>query len=528
MIGKINDDLFSKVILPNRGAIFPEVVVGPQMGIDGAVLRIGEGFMVIAEDPVFPGPTMSPEDFGWLTVHIGASDVAVMGIRPRYMTYSLLLPPETKEEYIERLVQSIDKYAKELGIAIVGGHSGFYGAVTVPTIGGITVWGTGRNFITPAGAQIHDAIMITKGAAIEAAAMLACELGEIIENTGADKELVKRASQRLKEVSVVEDARLAVETGGVHAMHDATEGGVCRGLWEVAKASNLGIRIERAKIPLPPDIKMVCDFFSLNPYEVISEGTLLLTCVPANVEALLKSFEEAGIDAAVIGEVIPPEEGRYWIEGNGEKSILLPPEVDRFWDVFFNALLLKNNPRNDNEKVLCQELKQAVDRLEEAAVTNLIPEIGANIAYALPHAKKPGDIAAIPGRLLRFKGEVKALGEPEMGCSKYMGRTLLAVREYFPEARCIINLFNDEKVRSSCEELGYKIASMPVPVDYRQTEADYHRDLSLILSGCDSLPDIIDIPDRINLERLTLVLGKSLDDLVVKVTTISTKVKTLS
>jgi hydrogenase maturation factor/predicted fused transcriptional regulator/phosphomethylpyrimidine kinase len=468
---------------------------------------------------------MSPEDFGWLTVHIGASDVAVMGIIPRYMTYSLLLPPDTGEEYIERLTRSIDKYARELGIAIVGGHTGFYGAVTVPTIGGITVWGTGKDYITPAGAKNGDAIIITKGAAIEAAALLACELGDRIMDQGISKELVERAGKRLKEVTVVEDARLAAAVAGVHAMHDATEGGVCRGLWEIAQASDVGMKIERSRVLLPQDIKVVCECFNLNPYEVISEGTLVLTCDSNSIETLLDTFKEAGIDAAVIGEVIPAREGCYWVESNGEKTSLIPPEGDRFWDVFFNALGFKDDAISEAEKALCRELKEAVTWLEEAAVSNLIPEIGANLAYAPLDAKELGDIAAIPGRLLRFKGKVIALGEPEMGCSSYMGGTLLAVREHFPEARCVINLYNNEKIRSACKKLNYRVAHMPVPADYRQSDTDYYRDLNLVLSDCESLPDIIEIPDRINLERLILVLGKNLGELVSRVITLSNKVE---
>jgi hydrogenase maturation factor/predicted fused transcriptional regulator/phosphomethylpyrimidine kinase len=525
MIGKINDDLFSRIILPNKGALSPDVIVGPKMGMDGAVVKIGEYFMVIAEDPIFPSPTMSPEDFGWITVHIGASDVAVMGVLPKYMSYSLLLPPDTEEDYIERLVKSIDKYASELGISIVGGHTGYYGAVTIPTIGGITVLGTGKKFITPAGAQVGDAIVITKGAAIEAAALLACELGEKIKKSGVDRKLVERAGKRLKEISVVKDAVLASEINGVHAMHDATEGGVCRGLWEIARASNTGIRIERKAVPLPPDIKEICGYFNLNPYEVISEGTLLITCSPDTVELLLKKFKEERIAAALIGQVVPAEKGCYWVENNGEKTELLPPEIDRFWDVFFNALLFKNDSISNAEKILCDELGRAVDNLKKVLAASLVPEVGSNIAYALPDAGKLEEIAAIPGRMLRFKGKVAVLGEPEMGCSKYMGGALLAVRKHFPEMRCIINLSNNEVIRNICRKLNYKIASMPVPADYRQTDADFYKDLNLILSSRDSSPQIIEIPDRINLESLIMVAGETLDDLVSIVKKISDELK---
>lgn len=527
MIGKVNDDFFRRAILPHTGAGDPEVLVGPRMGVDAAVLKIGEEYLVVAEDPIFPGPTMSPDDFGWITVHIGASDVAVMGVKPRFMTYSLLLPPGTPEDYIAGLVGSISTCARELGIAIVGGHTGFYGAVTIPTIGGITVWGRGREVVTPAGARAGDAVIITKGAAVEAAALVACELGEKLLAAGVKPELVERARKRLREMSVVVEAGIAVEVGGVHAMHDATEGGLARGLWEVAEASGVGLRIERARVPVPADIRAVCDYIGLNPYEVISEGTLVLTCAPEKADVMLAAFKEAGIEAAVIGRVVPADAGRAWVEADGREEQLLPPAVDRFWEVFFNALALKNDTRTPAEAALCRELGQAVRELEEANVVALIPEIGANLAYCLPGARELRDIAAIPGRLLRFKGRVATLGEPEMGCSHHMGGTILVVREFFPQARCVINLRNTPRVRRACAELGYRVASMPVPPDYRQADDDFYTDLRRTLAACRELPDVIEIPDRINLERLILVLGRNLDEIVRKVTSLAARLAEL-
>ncbi|GEA14866.1 hypothetical protein E308F_11100 [Moorella sp. E308F] len=61
MIGKVNDDFFRQAILPHTGAGAPEVVVGPRMGVDAAVLKIGEECLAVAEDPIFTGATMFPE-----------------------------------------------------------------------------------------------------------------------------------------------------------------------------------------------------------------------------------------------------------------------------------------------------------------------------------------------------------------------------------------------------------------------------------------------------------------------------------
>jgi len=73
---------------------------GPHTGprLDAAVLDLMDGrVMAVAEDPIFPAPGLPLELMGWFTVHIGASDVAVTGLRPQFMTYTLLLPPTCPE-----------------------------------------------------------------------------------------------------------------------------------------------------------------------------------------------------------------------------------------------------------------------------------------------------------------------------------------------------------------------------------------------------------------------------------------------
>jgi len=341
MIGKVNDNFFTKAILPNTGKDSAAVAVGPRMGVDAGVVKIGEQYMAIAEDPIFPGPTTSPEDFGWITVHIGASDVAVMGIKPQMMTYSLLLPLGTSEDYIGRLVKSISSNASELDISVVGGHTGFYDAVKLPIIGGVTVWGIGKSFITPGDAETGDLLIITKGAAIEAAGILAQELGDVLLAAGISEELLERAKRRFREISVVRDAEIAMAAGGVHAMHDATEGGLARGLWEMAEASGAGLRVERRLVPVPEDIQAVCKHFQLDPLQIISEGTLVASCDPSRAEMIIESLREKGIPAAVIGEVLPLSEGRCWVNPDGGREELLPPPVDLFWETFAGALSAK-------------------------------------------------------------------------------------------------------------------------------------------------------------------------------------------
>jgi len=527
VIGKVNDDFFRRAILPHTGASQPEVVTGPRMGVDAALLRIGDLYMAVAEDPVFPGSATDPETFGWITVHIGASDVAVTGIMPRFMTYSLLLPPGTPESYIERTVKSISETARELGISIVGGHTGYYTAVSVPTIGGITVWGFGKEAVTAAGARPGDKVIITKGAAVETAAILADEAGEWLKSRGVQPALVERARARIREMTVVEDARIAMSVGGVRAMHDATEGGVARGLWEIADASGVGMRIDRSRVPVPEDIAAICSVTGLDPLEVISEGTLLITCAAEKAEEIVAALEARQIPAAIIGDVVDKSQGCLWVEKDGTTRPILPPPVDRFWEVLAEVLERPEGPMTPAERQLCAELEQALTALQTPEVAALIPEVGANIAYALPGATRFEEIAAVPGRLHNVQGKVVHMRRPAMAASRHMGTTLLHIRSFFPEARCVINLRNQPVVREALSRLPWRVVSMPTPEGYRQTHDDYVRDLQATLQGCQELPDVIEIPDRLNLERLILVLADSLPALVEKVTTLAREVNTL-
>jgi hydrogenase maturation factor len=142
-------------------------------------------------------------------------------------------------------------------------------------------------------------------------------------------------------MTVVKDAMTAVEVGvrerGVTAMHDATECGVWGGLYEIAEASGVGLTIEQSAVPVAPAVRAVCDYFGMDPYSAISEGTLLLTCRPAQAQAVLRRLEAAGITASRVGEVVPAGQGVRLVEGGRERP-LAHPRVDPFWEAYGKAL----------------------------------------------------------------------------------------------------------------------------------------------------------------------------------------------
>lgn len=339
-VGKIDQDTFESFIRERLGRQDDTVVVPPLTGVDAGVIDIGnDKVLIIAEDPIFSVPKQPLEMFGWYTVHIGASDVAVMGVKPRYMTYSLLMPPETSDEDFRTIIDSIHKNADDLGIAIVGGHTGYYPGFASPTIGGITVFAVcGKDeYITPADARGGDDVLMTKGPAIEAVGILAVLLeDELLENH--PHELVDRAKALCGEMTVVKDALTAMEAGGVHAMHDATEGGVRGGLYEIAAASGVGMEIDENLFVYPEEVRMVEEALEFDGLEAIAEGTLLLTVDPGHTEAVIQALDGVGIASSVIGRCTDDGSVRTIQRRDGSMEELYIPVQDPFWPLFFRAL----------------------------------------------------------------------------------------------------------------------------------------------------------------------------------------------
>ncbi len=337
--GKPSADQLAALIGQNFGAPSKELIVGPGPGLDAAIIDLQDGrIMAIAEDPIFPAPGLPLDLMGWFTVHIGASDVAVTGVRPRYMTYTLLLPPTCPDSDARTIITSISDAARELGITIAGGHTGWYDAVSIPTVGGVTVWGFANhpNWVSPGGARDGDTILMTKGPAIEAVALLSVIYQDKLRAT-IDSKLVDQMIARTSQITVVDDALTAFASGGVHAMHDATEGGVFGGVVEMASAASLPVAINTSNIPVAPDITACASALEFNPWHAISEGTLLAAVAPENVAKVCAALSDKNIESFILGH-FDASLPYSTITHNNVTNQLLPPASDPFWQIFFAGL----------------------------------------------------------------------------------------------------------------------------------------------------------------------------------------------
>jgi hydrogenase maturation factor len=158
--------------------------------------------------------------------------------------------------------------------------------------------------ITSTGAKPGDALILTKGIAIEAVSVIARELADKLEGSFSAA-FLKRCRGYFKSpgISVVKDARVALENGPINAMHDPTEGGLSAALFELSLASGCSILVERKLIPILPEAKALCKFFEIDPLGAISSGALLISTPYGRADKITAALEANGITSAIIGKV---------------------------------------------------------------------------------------------------------------------------------------------------------------------------------------------------------------------------------
>jgi hydrogenase expression/formation protein HypE len=323
--GKLPVDLLARLLKTVDTSGDPTVILGPGPGEDAAVIDPDSELVVAKMDPI----TFTTDRIGWYAVQVNANDVAATGGTPRWFMATLLIPEGSDPSLPEAVFQQLQSACKSLNVSLIGGHTEITVDLPRPILSGAML-GTvhhGR-VISTAGAQLGDDLILTSGIAVEGTAILAVQAADQLRSLGVNDAVLSRAGSFLDDpgISVVKDAGIAMEVGGVHSMHDPTEGGLATGIAEVCNASSLGVMINRGAVRVYPEAAAICDALKLNVWGLIASGALLITADPARSTEIVNAVLSHGRQAGVIGVITPQTEGLN-IEENGRSSPL--PEFER-------------------------------------------------------------------------------------------------------------------------------------------------------------------------------------------------------
>jgi hydrogenase maturation factor len=285
------------------------VLVGPGIGLDCAVLDMGNGRCLVAKsDPI----TFATDAIGWYAVQVNANDVVTTGALPRWFLATVLLPEGRSDIALaEGILRQIAEACREVGAEVVGGHTEVTSGLERPLVAGTMLGEVERDrLVLPSGARPGDRLLLTKRLAVEATALLARERADVLAGRVAPDALDRaRGFLYTPGIGVFRDARTAVAAGGVHAMHDPTEGGLATAVHELAVAAGLGIEVDAERVPVYPETRVFCDAFGLDPWGVIASGSLLLAVGEADADHVLEALVAAGIEACAIGRVVEASRG---------------------------------------------------------------------------------------------------------------------------------------------------------------------------------------------------------------------------
>ena len=327
--GKIPTEVLVRSVLRYKGAKDRSVILGSSVGEDAALVSLGKDVLVLTTDPV----TGTAFDIGWLAVHVNANDVACRGARPKWFLCDLLLPERSTAALVEKIMKQIDKAAKGIGVAVVGGHSEVTPGLKRPIVIGYMVGVVSRKkYVTSHSARPGDQIIMTKTIGIEGTAVLATDFAHKLRQTIGLRSL-RRAKGLRNLISVVDDALVAVRAGGVRAMHDPTEGGLLQGVWELAEASHVGFVIHESRIAIRPETREICSALRVDPLRLMSSGCLLIVADRRKSSGILRDLKKHGIPARIIGTMTPRRRGRKLVGFEGSAREVEPSERDELYRV---------------------------------------------------------------------------------------------------------------------------------------------------------------------------------------------------
>lgn len=325
-IGKLSNDILQELIIDSLSISRQEVLVRPAIGEDCAAFDLDRNVCVMSTDPI----TGATKNLGSIAVNVAINDIAATGAEPFGIMITLLIPIDATIDQLKLIMSDINKTTKLLNIDVLGGHTEVTDAVTRFVIVSTAVGKIKKEeLIQTKNACNDDVLLVTKSIGLEGTSIIISEKNDELTKLLTKEEITDGMNFNLL-LSVLPEGLIA-KKHKVHAMHDVTEGGIYGAIWEMCKSSGTGAIIHKNSIPLKSITKKVCKFYNINPYELISSGSMLIASNPSNVKDLCEELEKNGITCSEIG--VLTKELTIKLKEGDTTSLINQPKSDELYKV---------------------------------------------------------------------------------------------------------------------------------------------------------------------------------------------------
>lgn len=334
--GKISESILKRSVLRQIENNRKEVIKGASVGEDCAFLSwenpdagVHEGRNVITT--AMETVTLPVKNAAYLAVMAAANNLAASGAVPIAVSLSITLPVDAEEARLKELMGQAKDCCKELAIQITGGHTEVSSAVITPVITAAAIGRVSGEFSGCSAKNDRDDldVVVSKWIGLEGTSVIAREKeAELLDRYPV--RLILDARKQGEYLSVAPEAAIALKSG-VYAMHDVRNGGIFGALWEISQKIGVGLNIDLKKIPVKQETIEICEFYHLNPYELLSGGALVM--VTADGRGLVRALEDRGTAASMIG--CTNKSNDRIIRNQDETRYLEPAAPDEIFKISF-------------------------------------------------------------------------------------------------------------------------------------------------------------------------------------------------
>lgn len=266
----------------------------------------GVSRLAISTDSHIVTPLFFPGgDIGRLAVCGTVNDISMVGGQPRWMTAGFILEEGLDLNLLEKVVQSMKQAADEAGIKIIAGDTkvaerGNVDGIYINT-SGVGIIPDGRA-VSGANAREGDTVIVSGPIGDHGIAVLAAR-GELAFETSLQSDIAA--------LNGLVEAMFSV-TDDIHVLRDPTRGGLATALNEIARQSQVCIKLEETAIPVRPAVEAACEMLGFDPLYVANEGKLIAIVPSENAGQILDVMRahKYGSQACRIGKVAAAPQGR--------------------------------------------------------------------------------------------------------------------------------------------------------------------------------------------------------------------------
>ncbi|MCL1065611.1 hydrogenase expression/formation protein HypE [Shewanella olleyana] len=268
-----------------------------QLQLSGATAFTTDSFTV---DPLF----FAGGNIGKLAIAGTVNDLAMMGAIPEYLSCSFIIEEGFAIQDLQTIVNSMAEEMQYSGAHIVCGDTK---VVPKGCADGIFINTSGVGKIIKQNISVNnlvadDVIIVSRDIGRHGAAILMAR-----DSLSLESELTSDCATLWPIVEQLIAANI-----DIHAMRDATRGGLSAVLNEWATASNVGIDVDEKNIPVSSEVQGLCELYGFEPFDLANEGTFIIALPRSAADKALEVMTQycQCDQAAVIGYVTDEHNGK--------------------------------------------------------------------------------------------------------------------------------------------------------------------------------------------------------------------------